>query len=296
MKKLIIIIMMLVPIFVLSLIYDEEKDVKKEKIDNIEKTEEPKIEEKKDELTDFIIEVVACEMPASYNFEALKAMAVASRTYVLNKLEDNKNYTYPKTDQCYITIEQMKDRWKEDFNKYYEKIKKAVVETSNEYISYNDDPILALYFSTSNGYTEDVENVFYEDLSYLRSVSSPWDKKSSGFEKSITYDESEFLKLLGIDDEEIKSATVLGRTEANRVKEIEVNETKFKGTTFRKKLGLRSTDFEVNVNGENVTVITRGYGHGVGLSQYGANGMAKEGKNYKEILEYYYSGVEIKSV
>jgi stage II sporulation protein D len=242
------------------------------------------------------MEVVACEMPASFEFEALKAMAVASRTYVLNKLKNNENYTYPQTDQCYITVDEMKEKWGVSFDKYYEKIKKAVLETKSEYISYNNNPILALYFSTSNGYTENVEDVFYEDLSYLKSVSSPWDENTSSFAKSKNYSESEILNALGISDEKINSINIISKTTSNRIKEIEVNGVVFKGTDFRKKLGLRSTDFDIEINGSVLNITTRGYGHGVGLSQYGANGMAKEGKNYKEILEYYYSGIEIKSV
>jgi stage II sporulation protein D len=295
MKKLFIVILILIPIFVLSQFYAEKKEIKKNTpVIKIEKEKEEIQENNK--LEEFIIEVVACEMPASFEYEALKAMAVASRTFILNKLVNNKDYSYPKTDQCYITVDEMKVKWGSEFNKYYERIKNAVIDTKNEFVSYNNNPILALYFSTSNGYTENSENVFYEDLSYLKSVSSKWDENSTGFEKSISYSEDEFLKILNIKSSKVTSINILSKTSSNRVNEIEVNNVVFKGTDFRKKLGLRSTDFNIEINGNILNITTRGYGHGVGLSQYGANGMAKEGKTYKEILEYYYVGTEIKSV
>lgn len=144
-------------------------------------------ENKKLDLEDYVIGVVSCEMPASFEIEALKAMAVAARTYALYKLDTNSEYVLSSTtsDQCYSSLEKLKSRWKDKFESNYKRISLAVNETKGEYISYNDKPIYAAYFSISNGYTENSEDVFVKKLSYLKSVDSLWDKQYSYKEKSI---------------------------------------------------------------------------------------------------------------
>lgn len=246
------------------------------------------------DLEDYVIGVVACEMPASFKTEALKAMAVAARTFALYKIKTNKNYKLSTTtkDQCYISETQMKKRWGKNFEKNYNKIKNAVEKTKNEYLTYNDKVIIAFYFSISNGKTENCENVFSQKLDYLVSVDSSWDKDYSYKEKVTKISEKDFLKKLNIKDDKINSIKI-ERGKTGRAKYIIVNNKKFKGTTFRTKLSLRSTDISINVNDGAVFIDTKGYGHGVGMSQYGANGMAKEGYKYVEILKHYYKGVEI---
>ena len=136
---------------------------------------------KKLDLEEYVFGVVSCEMPASFEMEALKAMAVASRTFALYKLQSNENYVLSSTtsDQCYSSIDKLKSRWKDKYDTNYEKIKKAVAETKGKYISYNDKAIYAAYFSISNGYTENSEDVFVKKLPYLKSVNSSWDKNYS---------------------------------------------------------------------------------------------------------------------
>jgi len=247
------------------------------------------------DIEDYVLGVVACEMPASFDEEALKAMAVAARTFAVYKLTTNKNYKLSTTtkDQCYISKEKMKSNWKNNFNKNYNKIKKAVESTSNEYMTYKDKVIISFYFSISNGYTENCENVFVQKLDYLKSVDSSWDKEYSYKEKTIKISVSKFLKKLNINSDKIKNIKI-NRSKTGRIKYITINNKKIKGTKFRTLLSLRSTDISVKVKNDVVYITTKGNGHGVGMSQYGANAMAKKGYKYDEILKYYYTGINIK--
>ncbi len=246
------------------------------------------------DLENYVIGVVACEMPASFKDDALKAMAVAARTYALYKMKKNNKYDLTATtkDQCYITIDEMKNKWKNNYEKYYNKIKKNVYSTEGEYLTYNGDVIIAFYFSISNGYTENVENVFSQKLDYLVSVDSSFDSKYSYKESEKEIKLKDFLNKIGIKDTKIEKISI-ERYNTGRVKTIKVNNKSFKGTTFRTKLGLRSTDFEIKYDTNKVYITTKGYGHGVGMSQYGANAMADLGYKYEDILKYYYTGVKI---
>ncbi len=249
-------------------------------------------------LEDYITGVVSCEMPASYEYEALKAQAVASRTYALEKMKYNNTYDLENStnNQCYHSNDKLKSKWGNNYEKYYNKIKKAVNETKGYYITYKGEIIKAFYFSTSNGYTEDVQDVFGSKLDYLSSVESSWDKNNKNFEKTISFNELDFLNKLNIKESKVNKIEIISRTKSNRVNEIIINNSKFKGTTFRKLLGIRSTDFDIEKKDNIVYITTRGYGHGVGLSQYGANEMAKLGYTYEEILKYYYKDIEINNV
>ena len=284
---------------------EKEEDIKKEKIVENNESNKQSINIKNvdiiynDEvsnidLEDYVLGVVACEMPASFDIEALKAMAVAARTFALYKVTTNSNYKLSTTtkDQCYISVDRMKDRWKGSFDKNYNKIKSAVKSTDNQYMTYNDKVIIAFYFSISNGFTENCENVFSQKLDYLKSVDSSWDKEYSYKEKTIKISVNEFLNKLGINSSKIDNIKI-DRSDTNRIKTITINNKTFKGTKVRSLLGLRSTDFEIEINDDEVSITTRGYGHGVGLSQYGANAMAKKGYKYDEILKYYYTGIDI---
>lgn len=245
-------------------------------------------------LEDYVLGVVACEMPASFNVEALKAMAVAARTFALYKINNNKNYVMKTTtsDQCFISVDKMKKNWGSSFDKNYLKVKQAILETKNQYMTYNDEIIISFYFSISNGYTENCENVFSQKLDYLVSVDSTWDSKYQYKEKTVKYSVNEFLKNLDIKDNSIKNIQII-RSDTGRVNYIYVNGVKYKGSKFRSLLKLRSTDVEITHDKDYVYIKTKGYGHGVGMSQYGANSMANSGSKYDEILKHYYSGVKI---
>lgn len=292
---IVILILFLVYIMICNNTYD--KDFKEEYIgekeDNVVMVN---YQDKSLELNNYIIGVLACEMPALFEEETLKAMSVGIRTYFYNKYLVNNEYIFNNTDQCYITNEEMKEKWGNDYLKYYDKIKNSVLSTDNEVIYYEDKVIKALYFSMSNGASEDSKYVFGEKLPYLVSVSSIWDINLKNFEVESNYSVSEFLSKLGLNDSTINYIDILSYTDSGRVYKISVNDKEFLATEFRKLLGLRSTDFTIKEEEDNISITTKGYGHGVGMSQYGANEMAKLGYSYQDILKYYYKDVEIKNI
>lgn len=250
-----------------------------------------------EKLENYVIGVVAAEMPASFSFEALKAQAVAARTFAYNKISNNiLNYDELVNDkgQAYITVDEMKDKWKDSFANNFDKISKAVLDTKGEIITYNDKPIMSYYFSVSNGKTEESSNVF-SNQPYLLSVDSSWDINSKEYEKNMYMSKEEILKKLGINDNDLRISNI-EHNSSNRIKSININGILYSGIDIRKKLGLRSTDFSFDLEENQVKIKTNGYGHGVGMSQYGANYLANQGKNYKEIIKYYYNGVNIKKL
>ena len=251
------------------------------------------------ELEEYVVGVVAAEMPASFDVEALKAQAIASRTYAYFKMtHSDKEYDVISdiSDQAYITVDQMKEKWGTDFDEYYKKVTKAVEDTKNEIMTYNDEVIKSFYFSMSNGYTEDVYPVFGEEYPYLKSVRSKWDNSSlNKYEVTTDFTKEDFCNKLSIscDSINIESQTY---DDTGRTSTIVINSKSFKGTEFRKILNLRSADFRINVTDNGVSITTEGYGHGVGMSQYGANGMASEGYDCYTILNYYYQGIQFKKL
>lgn len=250
-------------------------------------------------LEDYIIGVVASEMPASFNEEALKAQAIASRTYAVYKMQNSSNdydIITSVANQGYITIEEMKTKWGNDFEKYYNKIKEVVDTTRGKVMIYDNKVIEAYYFAMSNGYTENASLVFSEDREYLQSVKSDYENENiKNFIVSKTYTKEEICTKLEIKCNDLNISNI-ERSDTGRVNKLSINGNVFKGTTFRSKLGLRSTDFDISVTENEVNITTRGYGHGVGMSQYGANGMANAGYSYEEILKYFYKNIEISSI
>ena len=201
-----------------------------------------------EKLENYVIGVVAAEMPASFSFEALKAQAVAARTFAYNKISNNiLNYDELVNDkgQAYISIDEMKDKWKDFFENNYDKISKAVLDTKGEIITYNDKPIMSYYFSVSNGKTEESSNVF-SNQPYLLSVDSSWDINSKEYEKNMYMSKEEVLKKLGINDKDLKISNI-EHNSSNRIKSININGILYSGIDIRKKLGLRSTDFSFDL-------------------------------------------------
>lgn len=306
MKKILLftIIIILIPLFIVGLKNSNEiiNKIKYGSVNNkiirVKRNDSQLIENIA--LEDYVIGVVAGEMPASFNIEALKAQAVASRTYVLNKVQNEKE-DYDVDDgtssQVYIDVEQMKEKWQNDFEDNYAKIKQAVIETKGEVILYEDTIIDALFFSTSNGYTENSDDVFQSSVPYLKSVESKWDEvESPVFSTTEEVSKNEFLFNLNLSVNSEISIDNMDTTNTGRVKTITINETVFEGSKIRSVFGLKSTSFTIELTDDKVIFHVNGYGHGVGMSQYGANGMAKEGYNYKEILNYYYQDCEIKKI
>ncbi len=242
-------------------------------------------QKKLSETEEYLIGVVAAEIPADYNIEALKAQAIAARTYAIRALENDSTLAYSSIGQAYISKEEMKKRWGNSFSHYYGKIKKAVKETEGIICLYNNEPILAAFCASSGGKTEESENVWTRDLPYLTTVDSPWDINSNS--QSLTFTEKEITNLLGGIPE------IQSRTEAGYVKSLTAGKKTYKGTEVRELLGLKSANFTVSHSKGNIIISTVGYGHGVGMSQIGAGAMAKEGSTCEEILTHYYSGISL---
>lgn len=255
-------------------------------------------------LEEYVVGVVASEMPADFEKEALKAQALAARTYIVNyKLHGNEEES-KKSDvtdtvqhQVYKDEYQLQKQWGSDFNWKINKVKKAVLETEGEILTYKDAPITPAFFSTSNGYTENSEDYWENELPYLRSVASPWDKESPKYLDQKTFSSDQLEKALELDFSNKTPLPIqLTRTDSKRVEEIEIAGQKFSGRDIREKLDLRSSDFTVEQKNNHFIFTTKGFGHGIGMSQYGANGMAKDGKSYKDIVQYYYQNVQISTV
>ncbi|GEN89577.1 stage II sporulation protein D [Oceanobacillus sojae] len=250
----------------------------------------------------YVAGVVSSEMPTEFEMEALKAQAVAARTFTVNfLLNGEKNGNYDLTDstqhQVYKGEQELQEQWGAEYQEKMNKINQAVKETEGQIITYNKAPITASFFSTSNGYTENSEDYWESEVAYLRSVESPWDKNAPEFTSQTTLSVAEVSEALQIplqDDKKIPME--ISHTDSGRVKEITVAGNAFTGPEFRDKLGLRSSDFTIEQSDNHLIFTTQGYGHGVGMSQYGANGMAAEGKNYEDIIHYYYTDVEISQV
>lgn len=249
-------------------------------------------------LEEYIVGVLAGEMPINFDIEALKAQAVASRSYALKRIEYNKGKEYDVVDsilnQVYLDNEYLKKAWGNNYVKNINKLRKAVNATIDEYLSYNSLVVDALFFSTSNGYTEDSQAVFNFECDYLKSVESPWDSEvSSAYLTNKTLSLKEFYQKLNLPYNKNLNVEILKRSSTNRILLLKINNQEFKGTDLYSKLSLRSTDFTITLLGDNVKITTKGYGHGVGMSQYGALGMAKKGYTYEEILKHYYKNTFI---
>lgn len=242
-------------------------------------------------MTDYLVGVVSAEMPASFPMEALKAQAVVARTYALRSINNGKKLTDSTSTQVYKDNNQLKSLWGDDYDKYYSKIYEAVTSTNNVAIYYNGNYIDAVYHSTSNGYTESAENVWGNSIPYLQTVSSSWDESASSYLKTVTKEEANIISLLGL--ENIEEIQILERNKSGRVEKVQIGNKIYSGVDLRNILGLRSTDFEITHDNGIITITTKGYGHGVGMSQYGAKGMADAGYDYKSILNHYYTNVDI---
>ena len=252
-------------------------------------------------LEEYIVGVLAGEMPIYFEKEAFKAQAVAARSYALKKIEYNKDNEYDVVDsvlnQVYLDNYYLKEAWQDEYLDNINKLREIVNETSLEYLDYNGEVVDALFFSTSNGYTENASLVFNIDLPYLQSVTSMWDSStSSAFRSTKKISIDEFYSSLNLEYSNTLDFKVLRRSSTNRILNLSINGIEFTGKEVYDKLGLKSMDFSLKQDGNNIIIDTVGYGHGVGMSQYGAEGMALEGYSYKDILSHYYVGTSIKKI
>ena len=245
-------------------------------------------------LTEYLVGVVSGEMPASFPMEALKAQAVVARTYTMKSLQIGRKLTDSTSTQVYKDNNQLRNLWGNDYDRYYQRIYDVVTSTDNICVYYNGDYIDAVYHSTSNGYTEDAVNVWGNSIPYLQTVASTWDQNVSSYLKIITKEESDIISILGLDN--LDEIQILERNNSGRVEKVQIGNKIFSGVELRNMLGLRSTDFEIIKDNNIITITTKGYGHGVGMSQYGAKGMAEQGYSYREILNHYYENTEISEI
>lgn len=254
-------------------------------------------------LEDYLVGVVAAEMPADFKEEALKAQALTARTYIVQQMLNKGDHLgLPKgadvgdteLNQAYLGDDQLRRDWGMDYSWKHKKILDAVRSTGGQILTFNGKPITATFFSTSNGYTENSEDYWSNSIPYLRSVASPWDKTNSPkFTFQQVFSVRSFETKLGVKLNGNSIGQIVARTAGKRVAKVDFSGKVLTGKEIREKLDLKSSDFAWERKGDNIIVTTKGYGHGVGMSQYGANGMASEGKSYTDIVKYYYQGVEV---
>ncbi|MGI6731793.1 MAG: stage II sporulation protein D [Anaerovoracaceae bacterium] len=264
------------------------------------------------DFEEYVKGVVAGEMPSNFEMEALKAQAVAARTYSLSKIirsGDGGNPDHPSAPICddthcqvYRSPAELKEIKSEEWmNTGWPRIEEAVNSTRGQLMYYEGSLVeQPLFHSSSGGRTENSEDVFVSALPYLRAVDSPYEKDAPHQNQQLTIPLDEFTKKLkrAYPNENIgtiKSSTVkiLSRSDGGRVVDVKIGNLTLKGRKIREIFGLRSANFTLSIQGNTVVFTSDGYGHGVGMSQWGANGMAQAGYNYKEILSHYYTGVEI---
>lgn len=253
-------------------------------------------------LDDYVLCVLLGEVPADFEIEALKAQALATRTYTLrNILKQSKHENADvcaDASCCQAYVEP------EDFlinggkQESLDKMKTAVFSTTDEVLTYAGELIDATYFSCSGGMTEDAVAVWGTDVPYLRSVASPGEEGTRHYISTFYYSIDDFLSKLGLQTGTPLSneSIVTTHTNGNGVATLTIDNYVFTGTQIRSIFDLPSTAFEVSVLGENILMQVKGYGHRVGMSQYGAEAMALSGKNYEEILIHYYPGTRLEQL
>lgn len=260
-------------------------------------------------LERYLTGVVRGEMPASFEMEALRAQAAAERSYVYYQLAAGRKDAHPDADFCtdhtccsaYLSETAAREKWGGDFAPWNTRVEQAVSDTDGQVVLYNGRPILAVFHSSSAGRTAAAGDVWSGDLPYLVSVDSPEGEETvPNYYSTVTFTAAEAkekllaahpeLKLSGTPDRWFGAAAENG---SGRVDTVSVGGTDIEGTELRRIFGLRSACFTVAADSESVTFRVTGYGHGVGMSQYGANQLAREGKTWQEILEWYYTGATV---
>lgn len=248
------------------------------------------------ELENYILGVVLAEMPASFEIDALKAQAVVARTYTLRHMERMDRHadcavcTQSSCCQAYIPEADYKGSRAD-----VEKVRLAVTQTAGQVLTYKGDLAEATYFSCSGGRTEDAQAVWGEDVAYLQAVDSPGEEDAKGYAESVYFKKADFCKALGreLSGNPKSWFGQVTYTDGQGVATIFIGGKSYSGTDLRKKLRLNSTAFSVTPDNDGVTITTRGKGHRVGMSQYGADAMAANGSSFQQILAHYYPGTVI---
>ena len=256
---------------------------------------------------EYLLGVIAANMPAGYQMEALKAQAVIARTYALYNISvltkqnsGQSSFSTSELGLSYIGLDALKDLWNDDnYTYYFSKLENAVYATDNEVIVYDNDLILPVFFDTGSGFTRNASEAWGVDIPYLTSVASKQDVTSTNYLSIKEFATDDLIDLLGkyYTDLELNAdnffdeVSITSRDSAGYVLKINLGSLTISGEEFAKVLGLSSNHFYIEEYGDHVRIVCNGDGHGVGLSQYGANAMAEDGSSYEDILEYYYSGV-----
>jgi stage II sporulation protein D len=257
---------------------------------------------------DYLLGVVAANMPAGYHMEALKAQSLIARTYALYNIsllsQNNKgqsSFTTSELGLSYISLDSLEQFWGEaDYTSYFSKLENAVYGTKDEVIVYKQDLILPVFFDTGSGFTRNASEAWGVDIPYLVSVESKEDVTSTNYLKIDEFNISDVIAQLGkfysdleiTEDNFFDKVSISSLDSAGYVLKVDLGDLTVSGEEFAKVLGLPSNHFYIEEYEEKVRIICNGAGHGVGLSQYGANAMAEEGYSYKNILKHYYTGVD----
>lgn len=248
-------------------------------------------------LNEQITGIVAKTMSINYEKEALKAQAVIAYSQIILAQQDTKDHE----SISYMSIEEMKQLWGSNFKRNYSKIKKAVEETDNMMLTYDSDPVQLVYHLQNTGQTQSSLDIWDIDVPYLKNVESLEDQKAPNLVNQKKYSTQEVIQKINqyYNNTVLESycletqIQIIERTKGGYVKSIQVGNQLMRGDDFRKVLNLKSSCFTFQYSGNEMMVVTKGVGHGVGLSQYGANEMAKKGKTYNEILQHYFPGTII---
>ena len=261
-------------------------------------------------LDDYLCNVVSAEMPADYEIEALKAQAIVARTYTIYKAQNKKHDNADICDdstccQAWISKDDRLARWEESKRESnWQKICDCVNSTKGQIITYDNQPINAFFHSNSGGVTEMPVNVWGgTGYPYLQSVETSGEDGYTQYSSEVTLTQEELINKLkekysdiSIDFSNSDDIKILEYTESTRVKTVKFGNHELSGVEARTLFGLKSTNFEITRDGDNIKFFVKGYGHGVGMSQTGADSMAKQGSTAEEIIKHFYTGVEIKNV
>ena len=252
------------------------------------------------EIFDYIVGAVAAEMPASYEKEALKAQAVACCSYMMWVKENSDNAEYditsnPATHQGYLTEDEMKEKWGNKYESYKGKIEEAVTEVYGKYMIYDGEVILALFHAISPGKTQNSEEVWESPLPYIKSKSAPGDSLSPDFDSTSVVPCQKIRDVFSVksDIKDSELIDIFALSDSSFVKEITLGECNVSAGDIASKLSLRSPYFTAEYKEGNYIFKVKGYGHGLGMSQYSADYMARQGSTYDEILRHFYSGIKI---
>ena len=258
----------------------------------------------------YLCNVVSAEMPADYELEALKAQAVVARTYTIYKAQNPKHENADICDdstccQAWVSKEKRFERWEEEKREdNWAKIETAVNETAGKIVTYNGEPINAFFHANSGGTTELPVNVWGgSGLPYLQVVETAGEEGYTQYSSEVILNKEELIEKLKtkysdiqIDFNNTDDIKILDYTDGSRVKTVKFGNHELSGVETRTILGLKSTNFEITKENDNIKCSVKGYGHGVGMSQTGADTMAKQGRSYEDIIKHFYKDVEIKNI